>query len=113
MRDLHQPTRFGIRASSRLNASILSVALLASVFVSKSKINDQADLASPLTFLNTVTQLSHGFRSVGACSCVTRRSIAQRQGMESEDGILRPREGDSPAAAELEGGNPAAEIGDD
>ncbi|MEI9954298.1 MAG: hypothetical protein WDO74_36345 [Pseudomonadota bacterium] len=76
VRDLHQPPRFGLRTRSRLNASILPVTLLASVFVSKSKINDQAGLAIPLPFLNTVTQLSHGFRSVGACSCVTRRSIA-------------------------------------
>jgi hypothetical protein len=33
--------------------------------------------------------------------------------MESEDGILRPWEGDSPAAAELERGDSASEIGDD
>jgi hypothetical protein len=33
--------------------------------------------------------------------------------MESEDGILRLWEGDSPGAAELERGDSAAEVGDD
>jgi hypothetical protein len=32
--------------------------------------------------------------------------------MESEDGILRPWEGDAPAPAELERGDAAAEVGD-
>jgi hypothetical protein len=113
VRDLHQPTRLSFRARSRLHESIATVTLLASILVSKSKVNDQEGRAVPLTSLHSVTQLSHGFPSMGACSCVTARSIAQRQAMESTRRTSALREAKAPAFTEFEAGNATAEVGDD